>query len=129
MAGTESTLIGKALRAARESRGLTLAELSSRSGVAVANLSRIERGLADPRLSTLERICDALDIRLSLAPAGAQPTTLAAIRARAARGRDRLNALELASPSPRSRIARRAAAGEDVRDEMEWLAGFEATTS
>lgn len=38
---------------------LTLSDVSHRSGVTIAQLSRIENGLADPRLSTLARILAA----------------------------------------------------------------------
>ena len=48
--------VGQRLRAVREAQGLTLTELSDRCNVAIANLSRIERGLADPGVSTVERI-------------------------------------------------------------------------
>jgi len=50
---------GSLLRIRREKLRLTLADVSQRSGVTIAQLSRIENGLADPRLSTLVRILDA----------------------------------------------------------------------
>ena len=50
---------GSRLRWRREALGLTLADVSQRSGVTIAQLSRIENGLADPRYSTLVRILDA----------------------------------------------------------------------
>jgi len=40
---------GARLRQRREAARLTLAEVSRRSGVTVAHLSRIENGLTDPR--------------------------------------------------------------------------------
>lgn len=122
--------LGPRLRAEREAQGLTLDALSARCNVAIPNLSRIERGLADPRLSTVERIFAALGIEPSSgnAPA-ARPTSLEDIRQRAARGRDRLAAANLASPSPRAGIMRKADAGEDVRDEMDWLAAYEIETA
>lgn len=122
--------LGQRLRAAREAQGLTLASLSSRCGVAIPNLSRIERGLADPRLSTVERIFAALGIDpwAGTSPTE-QPIPLEAVRQRAARGRRRLAAANLASPSPRARIMRRADSGDDVRDEMDWLSAYEAERS
>lgn len=115
----------KRIRAAREGQGLTLAELSAQCNVAVPNLSRIERGLADPRISTVERIFAALGIRPWERERPDGPQSLETIRRRAARGGERLAAVNLASPSPRTRIARKAAAGEDVRAELEWLVAFE----
>ncbi len=120
---------GKRIRATRESQGLTLAELSARCNVAIPNLSRIERGIADPRISTVERIFEALGIRPWESASPDRPQPLEAIRQRAARGRDRLAAIDLASPPPRARIVRKAAAGEDVRDEMDWLIAFEGQRS
>ena len=50
---------GARLRRRRGSLRLTLADVSRRSGVTIAQISRIENGLADPRLSTLMRILEA----------------------------------------------------------------------
>lgn len=50
---------GARLRQRRESLRLTLADVSRRSGVTIAQISRIENGLVDPRLSTLVRILEA----------------------------------------------------------------------
>ena len=122
--------LGPRLRAEREAQGLTLDALSARCNVAIPNLSRIERGLADPRVSTVERIFAALGIepwRGSTPATG--PTSIEDIRQRAARGQDRLAAADLASPSPRARIMDKAEAGEDVRDEMDWLAAYETGTA
>jgi transcriptional regulator with XRE-family HTH domain len=122
--------LGPRLRAEREAQGLTLGALSIRSNVAVPNLSRIERGLADPRVSTVERIFAALGIEpWSGSTPATRPTSIEDIRQRAARGRDRLAAANLASPRPRARIIRKAEAGEDVSDQMDWLAAYEAENS
>ena len=56
---------GALLRQRREAAQLTLAQVSQRSGVTIAHLSRIENGLADPRLSTLQRVIDAMGGTLS----------------------------------------------------------------
>jgi len=50
---------GSLLRVRREELRLTLADVSQRSGVTIAQLSRIENGLVDPRYSTLVRILEA----------------------------------------------------------------------
>jgi transcriptional regulator with XRE-family HTH domain len=57
-------LIGQRVRAARVERGLTqerLAELLDRS---VDTVSNLERGVSLPAHATLERLCQALDLRL-----------------------------------------------------------------
>ena len=50
----------------RERRGLTQAELADRTGIDQADISRIERGAANPTERTLGRIAEALgaDLRL-----------------------------------------------------------------
>lgn len=56
---------GALLRQRREAAQLTLAEVSQRSGVTISHLSRIENGLADPRLSTLQRVLEPMGGTLS----------------------------------------------------------------
>lgn len=56
---------GRHLRDRRESLKMTLADVSARSGVTIAQLSRIENGLADPRLTTLRRILHATGATLA----------------------------------------------------------------
>jgi transcriptional regulator with XRE-family HTH domain len=50
------------LREWRKRRGWSLRQLGERSGVSFVNISRIEAGKLDPRLSTLERLARALGI-------------------------------------------------------------------
>lgn len=46
----------------RKKRGLTQAELAMRAGITQANLCKIERGRQDLTVSTLLRICSALEV-------------------------------------------------------------------
>jgi ribosome-binding protein aMBF1 (putative translation factor) len=56
----------RSLRQARETAGLTLDEVASRSGIDKAQLSRLENGkVPDPRPSTLSRYARAIGKRLS----------------------------------------------------------------
>jgi transcriptional regulator with XRE-family HTH domain len=48
------------IRRRREAAGLTLADVSAATGIAVPNLSRIESGRSAIRSDTLERIARAL---------------------------------------------------------------------
>jgi transcriptional regulator with XRE-family HTH domain len=50
------------LRELRQSRGLSLEALGYLAGVDQATISRIERGLADPRRDTVVRLARALRI-------------------------------------------------------------------
>lgn len=59
--------LGPSIRASRQRAGLTQAELAERMGVTQSVVARWERSAVEPRLSTLERICDALDGRLTVA--------------------------------------------------------------
>lgn len=60
--------MGRMLCEARVQRGYTQQQLSERSGVTQADISRIERGVLSPTASTIMRLAEALDadIRLEL---------------------------------------------------------------
>jgi transcriptional regulator with XRE-family HTH domain len=53
---------GKNVRRARHERGWTQEDLSARTGLAVVQISRIERGKREIRLTTLIRLLDAFDM-------------------------------------------------------------------
>lgn len=68
-------IIGNIIRRLRKERKMTLSELSERSGVALATLSRMEHGRMTGTLKSHMRICEALGITLpefyrELSPAG-----------------------------------------------------------
>ncbi len=52
----------QALRAVRLAQGRSIREVATASGIDIGSLSRIERGLREPRTSTLRKICAALDL-------------------------------------------------------------------
>jgi transcriptional regulator with XRE-family HTH domain len=60
----EAIAIGKAVKRWRQARGLSQRALAERSGVGYVNIARLELGQVDPRLSTLEKLAEALEIRL-----------------------------------------------------------------
>jgi transcriptional regulator with XRE-family HTH domain len=53
---------GANVRAARQARGWTQEDLAHRSGLATVQVSRIERGKREVRLTTLVRLMQALDM-------------------------------------------------------------------
>ena len=53
---------GKNLRAARKKLGLTQEEVAQRSGVEQGEVSRIERGIRDPQISTAEKLAAAVEV-------------------------------------------------------------------
>ncbi|MBQ3319881.1 MAG: helix-turn-helix domain-containing protein [Spirochaetia bacterium] len=57
----------KAVLSARALAGISQAELSSASGINQSDISKIERGVANPSVRTLERIAAALGGQLSIA--------------------------------------------------------------
>ena len=58
--------IASALRAARESKGLSQRELSAKSGVPQGHISKIENGAVDLRVSSLVALARVLDLELLL---------------------------------------------------------------
>lgn len=60
--------IGARILQARLAAGLTQEQLASASGVAQADISRIERGQANPTTGTLEALATPLGVTLDLVP-------------------------------------------------------------
>ncbi len=54
--------IGEAVKGWRHWRGLSQWDLAHKSGVGYATIARLELEMVDPRLSTLERLAEALRI-------------------------------------------------------------------
>jgi DNA-binding XRE family transcriptional regulator len=50
----------------RHDRGVSQAELARRTGIAQAEISKIERGLIEPRTGTLAKLARGLDARVAL---------------------------------------------------------------
>jgi transcriptional regulator with XRE-family HTH domain len=61
----DPTIIGARVKALREASGLSLRDLSARSGVSAPMLSQVERGETSPTLSVAARIAAGLELRLS----------------------------------------------------------------
>jgi transcriptional regulator with XRE-family HTH domain len=55
--------LGTNLREARQRLGLTQEQVAERSGVHFTEVSRIEAGKRDPRISTLERLAKAVEMK------------------------------------------------------------------
>src|SRR5215217_9067498 len=68
--GADGTLVdtpavGTRVRALREAMGLSLRDLSDRTGVSAPMLSQVERGETSPTLAVAERIAAGLELSLS----------------------------------------------------------------
>jgi transcriptional regulator with XRE-family HTH domain len=62
---SETTLeaaIGREVRAFRTQLGLTIVELAKQAGLSAGMLSKVERGLTPPSLSTIEALANALNV-------------------------------------------------------------------
>ena len=55
-------MLGETIRKLRKEKSLTLVSLASMTDLSPGYLSQVERGIAEPSLSSLERIAGALDI-------------------------------------------------------------------
>jgi transcriptional regulator with XRE-family HTH domain len=64
-AALSPTVIGARVKALREAAGLSLRDLSERSGVSAPMLSQVERGETSPTLTVAARIAAGLELRLS----------------------------------------------------------------
>jgi predicted transcriptional regulator len=58
--------IAQAMIDARKESGLTQKQLSERTGIAQADISKLERGNANPSILTLKRLADAMDMTLKI---------------------------------------------------------------
>ncbi len=56
----------RSLKATRKEKGLTQKELSELTGIAQADLSKIENGNANPSLKTLKRLAEGLGKKLQI---------------------------------------------------------------
>ena len=51
---------------ARENANITQKELAEKTGIYQADISKLERGLGNPSLSTLKRLADGLGMELKI---------------------------------------------------------------
>jgi transcriptional regulator with XRE-family HTH domain len=63
--GAPSEHVGQLLKQLREERGISMREVSRRSGLSANAMSMIERGLTSPSVSTLYRLTDALNVPIT----------------------------------------------------------------
>lgn len=84
---------GRMLRHARRRAGLTQRALSAKAGIPQETIARIERGRADPRVGTLDRLLEACEFGLEAMP-----------RLGIGIDRTQIHALLRLSPSERFRI-------------------------
>lgn len=57
--------IGNKIRLLRKRKGITLKEISERTGFSVSFISQLERDVVSPSIESLKKICDSLDVALA----------------------------------------------------------------
>jgi transcriptional regulator with XRE-family HTH domain len=57
--------IGRAVRAFRRQKGMTVADLSRQTGLSIGMLSKIENGITSPSLTTLQTLAHALSVPIT----------------------------------------------------------------
>ena len=62
MAMSTSMCLGEMLRQAREAKGLTLQQLADKTGLNIATISLLERKPRDPKISSLGKLANALEV-------------------------------------------------------------------
>src|SRR5712692_7781862 len=76
-AGDEASSIGARLKRLRTERGLSLRDVATASGVSASLLSQLERDLANPSISTLQRIAQSLHVSVfALLPENGGPPAI-----------------------------------------------------
>lgn len=76
---TDLLTLGRRVRHFRTGAGLTLEDLAERTGVDTSQLSRIENGLREPRLSLLDAVAGALGVPVATLLASTPPTRRAGL--------------------------------------------------
>lgn len=61
-----SNLVGEAISEARAKIGISQKELSLKSGIDQSDISKIERGAANPSINTIERLVKAMEMELNI---------------------------------------------------------------
>ncbi|MDR3087074.1 MAG: helix-turn-helix domain-containing protein [Azoarcus sp.] len=69
--------IGRNIAETRKAAGRTQAEVAEKVGIDTVSISRIERGIVTPSLTTLNKIADGLDVALNCLFEGASSNTAA----------------------------------------------------
>lgn len=94
-------MIGRRLSHARRRAGLTQRELAARAGVPQSTVARIELGMMDPRVGTVDRLLRECGMNLELEP-------------RLGEGVDRSQIVELRKLTPKQRVEHMAAASRGM---------------
>jgi len=105
-------MIYEELRSQRGSLGITLEELAARTGIAAPNLSRLEQGRVDARISTITRVLSGLGLVIALVPV--RPRSVVDVRDRMSEGAARLASARLGARDVAARLEWKEERGLDT---------------
>ena len=113
---------GSRLREIREINRFSISDVCARTGVSRAQISRIENGIVDPRLSTIQKLLTSYDADFSALIRPTVRISLGEIVSRARESAARLEAVGLGHSDPQARLVRKASLNVDVEAERMALA-------
>lgn len=114
---------GMRLRRLRQLKGLSISDVHQITGVSRAQISKIENGKSDPRMSTVTQLLSCYEATLSDLERDAPDTiTLREVRERSRRASEVLDRVGLGQSDPRARLDRKSRRGRDVSNERRAIA-------
>lgn len=99
----------------------SISEVSTRTGVSRAQISLIENGKADPRMSTVERLLSCYGTSLAGLDRVSRSIAADKVLDRARRAASRLESVGLGASDPDARLDARSSRGIDVAVERQAL--------
>lgn len=123
------SILAARLREARVAKAWSQRDLSERAGIPQAHISRIESGVTDPKVSTLQDLARALDLEVILTPRTALTAVDALVRETTKEG-DRQRLRDIATRMYDAATTLQAMAGglnDRVADAADALRKFEAS--
>lgn len=113
---------GSQLRTLRQASRMSLSDVSARTGISRSQLSDIENGKADPRISTVKRLLECFGADFDALSFDVQVLDLGDLRREGRRSAQNLVAAGLGPSDPEARLRRKEARGVDTSAERRALA-------
>jgi transcriptional regulator with XRE-family HTH domain len=114
---------GRDLRRLRHRKRMSLTDVYEATGISRSQLSRIENGKSDPRMSTVTRLLTVYGATLSDVEGGSsKPVNLSELKVDAQEAAEKLVRFGIGPSIPGDRLARKSIVGHDVEPESNALA-------
>lgn len=129
--------LGERIKQARKAKELTQEELSERTGLGLGQISKIERGdIKDPKLSTMEKLMDGLEIGADKLIVSKHETRLSLILKNKMEELNKMATEDIAfviriidnlsmAEKMREAVNLKEPTKEEIEEEMEWLRAVE----